>query len=111
MGRNVLVRADINARLADDGVTVADDMRLRTIVPMAKLLSDRGANVMLCSHFGRLREEVDETDENGQLTVLVKPPQDGGKKQKITYVSRGIQVTSEEISFHWTQLGVIPISG
>ena len=28
------------------------------------------------------------SDENGQLTVLVKPPQDGGKKQKITYVSK-----------------------
>ena len=30
--------------------------------------------------------------------------------EKITYVSRGIQVTSEEISFHRTQLSVIPIS-
>ena len=28
------------------------------------------------------------SDENGQLTVLVKPPQDGGKKQKITYVAK-----------------------
>jgi phosphoglycerate kinase len=36
-----------------DDVTVTDDTRLRAIVPTTKFLLDQGANVVLCSHFGR----------------------------------------------------------
>jgi phosphoglycerate kinase len=72
-GANVLVRVDLNAPLAEDGVTVTDDTRLRAVVPTAKFLLDKGANVILMSHFGRPKGEVIETGKNGRLSPLVKP--------------------------------------
>ena len=73
-GKNVLVRVDLNVPLSkDDGVTVTDDTRLRAIVPTTKFLLGRGANVILCSHFGRPRGEVVETGKNGRLNPVVGP--------------------------------------
>ena len=70
----MLVRVDLNVPLSkDDGVTVTDDTRLRAIVPTTKFLLGRGANVILCSHFGRPRGEVVETGKNGRLNPVVGP--------------------------------------
>jgi phosphoglycerate kinase len=46
---------------------------LRSIVPTTKFLLDQGANVILCSHFGRPKGEIIETGKNGRLTPVVKP--------------------------------------
>jgi phosphoglycerate kinase len=54
-------------------VTVTDDTRLRAIIPTAKYLLDKGANVILCSHFGRPKGEIIETGKNGRLNPIVKP--------------------------------------
>lgn len=54
-----------------DDVTVTDDTRLRAIVPTAKFLLDKGANVILCSHFGRPKGEIIETGKNGRLNPVV----------------------------------------
>lgn len=72
-GKNVLVRVDLNVPLAKDDTTVTDDTRLRAIVPTAKFLLDKGANVILMSHFGRPNGEIIETGKNGRLTPVVKP--------------------------------------
>lgn len=72
-GKNVLVRVDLNVPLAKDDVTVTDDTRLRSIVPTTKFLLDKGANVILCSHFGRPKGEIIETGKNGRLNPVVKP--------------------------------------
>ena len=43
-----------------DDVTVTDTTRLKAIVPTAKYLLSKGANVILCSHFGRPKGEIIE---------------------------------------------------
>jgi len=71
-GQNVLVRVDLNVPLSkEDDVTVTDDTRLRAIVPTTKFLLDEGANVILCSHFGRPKGEIIETGKNGRLNPVV----------------------------------------
>jgi len=63
---------DLNVPLSkEDDVTVTDDTRLRAIVPTAKFLLDKGANVILCSHFGRPKGEIIETGKNGRLNPVV----------------------------------------
>ena len=59
--------------LYQDGITVTDDTRLRAIVPTTKFLLDKGANVILMSHFGRPKGEIIETGKNGRLNPIVKP--------------------------------------
>lgn len=57
-GRRVLVRADLNAPLRDEGgsVVVSDDARIAASVPTIELLRDAGAKVIVCSHLGRPKD-------------------------------------------------------
>src|SRR5688572_3535723 len=50
-GKRVLVRVDLNAPM--DGASVADDTRIRALLPTVLELADKGAIVLLLSHFGR----------------------------------------------------------
>ena len=50
-GKRVLVRVDLNVPM--DGASVADDTRLRAMLPTVLELADKGALVLLLSHFGR----------------------------------------------------------
>jgi len=50
-GLRVLVRCDLNVPMQDGSVT--DATRLRSFVPTLAELSDRGAKVLVLSHFGR----------------------------------------------------------
>ncbi len=51
-GKRVLLRADYNVPLKDDG-TIADDYRLRQSLPTLHYLLEQCATVVICSHLGR----------------------------------------------------------
>ena len=64
-GKKVLVRVDLNVPM--DGAKVTDDTRLRAMLPTVLELSDRGAIVLLLSHFGRPKGETRPDMSTAQL--------------------------------------------
>ena len=68
-GKRVLVRVDLNVPM--QGASVADDTRLRALLPTVLELSDRGAIVLLLSHFGRPKGEVRPDMSTAQLVMPV----------------------------------------
>jgi len=67
-GKRVLVRVDLNVPM--DGAKVTDDTRLRAMLPTVLELSDKGAIVLLLSHFGRPRGQ---SRPDMSTALLVKP--------------------------------------
>lgn len=68
-GKRVLVRVDLNVPM--DGAKVTDDTRLRAMLPTVLELSDRGAIVLLLSHFGRPRGESRPDMSTAQLVLPI----------------------------------------
>ncbi len=68
MGKRVLVRVDLNVPM--QAGEISDDTRLRAAVPTIAELSDRGAKVLLLSHFGRPRGA---SRPDMSTALLVKP--------------------------------------
>jgi len=51
-GKRVLLRADYNVPVADDG-TIRDDYRITQSVPTIQTLLQQGVRLVICSHLGR----------------------------------------------------------
>jgi phosphoglycerate kinase len=68
-GSKVLVRVDLNVPM--EGAKVMDDTRLRAMLPTVLELSDRGAIVLLLSHFGRPKGEVRPDMSTAQLVLPI----------------------------------------
>jgi phosphoglycerate kinase len=68
-GAKVLVRVDLNVPM--DGAKVTDDTRLRAMLPTVLELSDRGAIVLLLSHFGRPKGESRPDMSTAQLVLPI----------------------------------------
>ena len=66
-GKKVLVRVDLNVPMQDGAVS--DDTRLRAAVPTIAELSDRGAIVLLLSHFGRPKGQTRPDMSTAQLVT------------------------------------------
>jgi phosphoglycerate kinase len=66
-GKRALVRVDLNVPM--EGASVSDDTRLRALLPTVLDLSDRGAIVLLLSHFGRPKGQVRPDMSTAQLVM------------------------------------------
>ncbi|GAB4190042.1 MAG: phosphoglycerate kinase [Thalassobaculales bacterium] len=66
-GRRVLLRADLNVPAKDGRPT--DLTRIERLVPTIRELADKGAKVIVCSHFGRPKGR----DASQSLAFLVAP--------------------------------------
>ena len=66
-GKRVLVRVDLNVPM--DGASVADDTRLRAMLPTVLELSDKRAIVLLLSHFGRPKGQTRPDMSTAQLVM------------------------------------------
>lgn len=78
-GASVLVRVDFNVPLSKaDGKTITDDTRIREALPTINFLVDHGAKVVLASHCGRPKAQVNEkmrmAPMAARLSELIKKP-------------------------------------
>lgn len=59
-GKTCLVRVDFNVPTEPGTGRIADDSRIRAVVPTVHHLQSSGAKIVLCSHFGRPKGKPDD---------------------------------------------------
>ncbi len=108
-GKRVLVRVDLNVPMHDG--TVGDTTRLRAMAPTVLELADKGAIVLLLSHFGRpkgaknpamsLSLVIDAiTDTLGRGVMFISDCAGEGAKAGLTVLAPGDIAVLENTRFH-----------
>ncbi|MDK2889597.1 MAG: phosphoglycerate kinase [Methanoculleus sp.] len=108
--KRVLVRADFNVPLDEDGA-IADDTRIRASLPTIRYLYERDARVILCSHLGRPQGGVVErlrlTLVANRLSALLDRPVVAlrdcvgpGVESAVAAMNGGDIVLLENLRFH-----------
>lgn len=68
-GANVLVRVDFNVPFNKETGAISDDTRIREALPTIQYLIDAGSKVMLASHCGRPKGQVNEKMRMAPMAV------------------------------------------
>ena len=107
-GKKVIVRADLN--VPTEGTTITDNSRIERFAPTAKLLSDKGAKVIILTHFGRPKGKSEEFSNkilvDNLATAIGRPVEFvddtiGDKvSEKISLMNNGDIILLENVRFY-----------
>ena len=107
-GKKIVVRADLN--VPTENGTITDNSRIARFAPTAKLLSDKGAKVIIITHFGRPKGKSEEFSNKillNELSKEIAKPVDfiddtiGDKvKEKINLMNDGDILLLENVRFY-----------
>jgi phosphoglycerate kinase len=109
-GKRVLVRADFNVPLDDNG-NITDDTRIKAALPTINDLTSKGGKVILCSHMGRPKGAVKEglrltpvakrlSELLGQEVVKCDDCIGDGVAATVNSMSNGQVILLENLRFH-----------
>ncbi len=108
-GQRALVRVDFNCPVKDG--EVSDDTRIRAALPTIKYLREKGARVVLLSHFGRPKGKVDPAFSIkpiirplerllGVPVTLLEDPTSEAAAQTVRRLPRGSVALAENTRFY-----------
>jgi phosphoglycerate kinase len=109
-GKRVFVRVDFNVPL-DENLQITDDTRIRAALPTIQDLIKKGAKVILASHFGRPKGQVNEkmrltpaakrlSELLGQEVIMCDDCIGDGVAAKIEGMSNGQVAMLENVRFY-----------
>lgn len=109
-GKTVLLRADYNVPLEDDG-TIADDYRLKQSLPTLHYLLEQNCKVVIISHLGRPKSKADKqyslepvaqhlANLAGKPVHFVPDAIGDRARQAIKSMHRGSLILLENLRFH-----------
>lgn len=110
-GKKVLVRCDFNVPLDKETGKITDNRRIRAAIPTIQYLLDNNAKVILCSHLGRPKGEVNPkyslkpvAEELSKLlgkeVKLAKDVIGEDAKALVANIKEGEAILLENVRFH-----------